>query len=173
METSNFRFNLAPSGDMIFGKTINSILQDIDEKLFDALYGDHTAFYGAAAAVADPGPGATGPVTLTPVPEAIFAHEVTLKKLRVVIPIAGNTVAGPGLVLNVARVSDGLPVLTPIPVPAGAALDRVYDFPDGEDLADDDELQVTIANITAPPAPVAGSFNLQVVLAADIKFPEE
>jgi hypothetical protein len=172
MQTPNFGFILPQPGDMVFGKLLNDIMADIDQKLFNALYGDHTAFYGLSLAVADPGVGITAPIILTPLPEVVFAHEVTLKKLRVIIPAGTNTVAGPGLQLNIARVSDGIAILTtPVDVPSAAGLDTVVDVPAGEDLADDDELQLTVTNSTL--APIAGTFDVEIVLAADIKFAAE
>lgn len=173
MQTPNFGFILPQSGDMVFGKLLNDIMADVDQKLFDALYGDHTAFYGAALAVADPGAGVTAAIVLTPIPEAVFAHEVTLKKLRVIIPTLTNTVASAGLTLNIARVSGGGAILTtPINVPATpTGLDTVVDVPVDEDLVVTDELQLTVTNTTL--AAILGTFDVQIVLAADIKFAAE
>lgn len=173
-ETSNFGFGLRPSGDLIMAKDINAILEDIDEKLFDALYGDHMMFTGAALAIADPGPGATAAIALTPFPELVFPDAVTLKKVRVIVPLATNSVAAPGIEVNFRIVGTLVPLLPAgsIEIPVGAALDTVVTFPAGVDIADDEEVEAYVENVTV--AGILGTFDLTpLVVAADIKFAEE
>lgn len=173
METPNFKIPLMQSGDMIFGKIFNDAMMALDKQVRDALYGDHTVFYGSAAAVAAPGAGLTAPVVLVPVPEAIFTDDVALKKMRVIIPALTNTIAGAGVELNVAKASaPAVPLLAAsIAVPAGAALDTVVSFPAGTNLDDDDEMVLYVENITA--GPIAGAFDVQAAVSADIIFPGE
>jgi hypothetical protein len=173
-ESTNFGFSLRPGGDLIMGKDINSILEEIDEKLFNALYGDHIMFTGAALAIADPGPGATAAIVLTPFPELVFPDAVTLKKVRVIVPLATNSVAAPGIEVNFRKVGTLVALLPAgsIEIPVGAALDVLVDFPAGVDIDDDEEVEAYVENVTI--GVILGTFDLSpMVVAADIKYAAE
>lgn len=171
-QTPNFGITLPQPGDMVFGKTLIDALMELDQKLFEALYGDHLLFIGSSLAIADPGAGLTAAIPLTPLAEVVFPTDATLKKVRVIIPAGTNTVAGAGLALNFRKVGT-LPLLlgTSLSVPPAAALDTAVDFPAGVDILNTEEVEMVVINTTA--GAIAGAFDVEMALAADILYPAE
>lgn len=174
MQTPNFGINLPQPGDMVFGKMLSDAMMEIDQKLFDALYRDNVLFGGAALAIADPGAGLSAPITLTPLPEAVFPVDVALKAARVIIPAGTNTVAAVGLEINFRKAGTLVNLLPAgsIPVPIGAALDTVVNFPAGVDVLKTEEIEAIVENVTV--GAIVGAFDVSpLVLMADIKFTGE
>lgn len=171
-QTPNFGIKLPQPGDMVFGKTLIDALTELDQKLFEALYGDNLLFLGASLAIADPGVGLSAPAPLTPLPEVIYPTDVTLKKVRIIIPALTNTIAAPGIQLNFRKVGTLPRLLTAsIAVPSAAGLDTVVDFPAGVDILNTEEVELIVTNSTL--APIAGAFDVEMALASDILYPEE
>lgn len=89
--TNHFGFLKRPSGDVIFAKDINNILDDIDEKLYMARFSGSMSVEGAAAAVAG-GSAAWAQVVLDNEQEVLFASKVSLTKCRVIVSNAAALV---------------------------------------------------------------------------------
>jgi len=170
-ETNYFRFTKVPSGDMLFGKTLNDVLDNLDEQLHQNLgYMQVLAEVLAMnPAVLPPAPGWAQVLFTSPMPEIIFADAVTLKKVRVNARKAGPTAADVNLNFALAS-APAVPLLaTDIVIPLGPAnLDAVASFPVGVTLPADEEL-ILIGNTLGEIVLI----DVDIALTADVKYPGE
>ena len=138
-QTDNFGFKKFPAGDMIFGKDLNKLLDNIDGKLGESLGAITEAGAAENAAI---GSAAWAQVVLDDEKEIIFASQVKLTKARL-IAIDGLTTIGANTAnVALALASDpGTPITTPVDVTA-AGVDAEMVFPTEVTVDADDEIIV-------------------------------
>lgn len=171
MQTPNFGLILPQQGDMVFGDQLIKILERLDETLYEALYQDYVLFQGTVKPLVAPPPGPPVPVPMSPVADAFFPHDVTMKFARIIVPAGPTNVLTAPMQLYFIKVSGPPPILTGVTIPAGpAGLDVVVPFLAGaSDIDSTDLVRLLIGN----PLGAVGACLLEVALAAEIRFPEE
>lgn len=170
-ETNYFRFTKVPTGDMVFGKMLNDVLDNLDEQLHQNLgYMQVLAEVLAMNPALLPVPPAWAQVQFTsPMPEILFADPVTLKKVRVNARKAAPTAADVNLNFALAS-APAVPLLAAdIVIPLGPAnLDTVVSFPVGTTLPETDEL-ILIGSTAGEIVLI----DVDIALTADVKYAGE
>ena len=137
MQSKYFGFQKVPSGDMVFGKDLNRIIDDMDDKLNQALGAVAEAGAADNAAI---GSASWAQVVFDDEKEIIFASPIKLTRARLIV-IDGLTTIG----ANTANVALALasaptvPITTPVDVTV-AGVDVELVFPAEVTLAVDEEL---------------------------------
>jgi len=125
-QSPNFGFNLYTEGDMLFGKDLNKVVMDLDEKLHTALGAVTEAGAAENAAI---GSATWAPVVFDDEKEIIFASPVRLTKARL-LAIDGLTTIG----ANTANVALALASAPTVPITDSidvtvAGVDAEFVFP--------------------------------------------
>lgn len=139
MQSKYFGFKKFQSGGMVFGKDLNEIIDDIDDKLNQALGAITEAGAADNAAI---GSAAWAQVVLDDEKEIIFASKVKLTRARL-IAIDGLTTIGANTA-NVALAlasAPGVPITTPVDV-TSAGVDTELVFPAEIEVDTDEEIIV-------------------------------
>lgn len=162
-QTPTFGFDLYPDGDMVFGKDLNKVLLNVDEKLAEAIGVDKlqdegfvTGFTAAGLAADD----VYEEIALDAARDLAFARQVDLSKVRAIFSKTGGTTGT--VSLSVAK-AGGIVELT-----------ADMDYTDTGDLSEDpaaatridaDESLILIAKRTAG-CDLAG--NIQIIVEGDV-----
>ncbi len=170
-QTDHFGFHKFPGGDMIFGRDMNRMLDNLDLILYDAKYIDHVVAEGAAAAVGV-GSAAWAQLVLDNEQEIVFPSEVDLTKARIIVTNAGALAANSvDLALALAS-APGTPITTVLAATAAGVDGIVTALPGLASIPADEEI-IVIEKDTADVGFGPSAIDLQVAVEADIKFTEE
>ena len=134
-QTSNFGFDLIPEGDMVFGRDLNRVLEDLDDKLGQSL--------GAMSESASVAGAAVGTATWTAVvglAEIIFGSQIKLSRVRFVT--ANGTMAANVANLALARAGTIIPLTGSLSITGVGGEGIVY--PLAETIIDADEELIVI-----------------------------
>jgi hypothetical protein len=163
-ETNNYGFKKRASGDMIFGKDINDILDDIDARLYAALGTDLVQESGVATAVNWGAMTAdwNNLVLLDDEAEIKFASAGNLSKVRILVPSTAAPASGT-LDIALARASAPTTPITPLVNVGSAGIDTIVSPASLTAIAADEEL-VVIANNSGTATGTGGTIEVSVEL---------
>jgi hypothetical protein len=167
-QTPRFGFDLHPDGDMIFGKDLNKAIENIEEKLWMALYMDKVQDEGIVTGFTAVGLAADDvyeAVAFDSARKIMFARQADLSKVRVIFTKTGGSTGT--LSVSVGKTGGILPLTGDIDFTDSG--DQSVDPSAATRLAANEELDLLAKRTTG--CDLAGT--IQVVVEGDVVFSGE